>query len=361
MNPRILSLGLLLFVISSASALGIIGATDAPYDSYEYIVLEEVLIVADRQFADMVSLDIKRFADVTDDEIRENIIIFVKDGRVIVSVPHGVQSVIMSYVETIESWIAPYLPYTRIDGDTIIETGIDEQFTIKCFKSDSGIYEAGVTTGIMQGQSIPAVYEDLCVGNLLIEYACENDYVIRLEIPCDAGCSDGACIRPSGSESHDELEDYNATESDRRRGSGIECDTYWHWTRDGFICFRPEIPVEDVVIEPPTQCHGCISGERCMLFGERLPDNRTCTGIGFTCLGCETRDACIPNRATAPDGRVCIAGELKDIAPQPVPEPEPEPVREREPIEELFIPEPSESRGLFAIIADFFRNLFSRG
>jgi hypothetical protein len=359
MNPRLLVWSLFLFTVTSASALSIIGATDAGADSYERIILEEVLIIAQNQYPDLVSLEIRSFSDVTEEDIEENIIIFVKDGRVLLSVPDGVQSVIITYIEMLESWIAPYLPYMRVDSDTIIETGIDEQFNIGCFKSDSGLYEAGTTSGIMVGQTIPAEYDDLCVRDLLIEYACENDYVIRLEIPCDQGCAEGACIEPSADQALQN--DSDAQPESERRKSGVECDTRWHWTREGFICLRPDIPIEETVIEPPEECYGCVSGERCMLFGDRLPDEKTCTGLGIVCLGCEADGACIPNRRTASDGRVCIAGALKDMTPRPEPIVEPEPVRERQPIEELFIPEPAQkNKGLFAIIADFFRNLFVR-
>ena len=359
MNPRIFALGLALLTISCASAFGIIGATDAPPESYEYLILEEVLLLAESLYGDIVSQDIKGFSEVTDDDLRNNIVILVKNGRVIISVPEDIHSSIIEYLEQLEAWIGPYLPFMRSEAEDLIDSGLEEPFTIGCFKSDSGIYEAGVTTGVMEGQTVPAVYEDVCISDLLIEYACEDDYVVRLEILCDEGCEDGACVRPSGAETQDLPE-----EEERRRGSGSTCDTYWHWTRNGFICFRPDVPAEEVVPEPPASCHGCVSGERCMLFGERLPDNRSCTGIGFTCLGCELDGACIPNRASAPDGRVCVAGELKDTAPRPPPpEPTPAPEPERvepDPIEDVFAPEPSESRGLFAVIADFFRNLFSR-
>lgn len=356
MNPRVLILALALFTLSSVSALSIIGATDSGPDSYDRIVLEEILLLAQNTFDIPVDTTIKSFSDITTAELENDIIILIKDGRVLLSVPESVEVMLTYYVEQLEAWIAPYLPFTSTPGLDIIEEGIDEQFTIGCFKSDSGIYEAGVTSGRMQGQTLPATYEDLCVGNLLVEYACENDYVIRLEIPCDAGCEDGACNRASIAQSDDDEFDIDEY---RSRG-GDRCDTRWLWTPRGFICEREDVPVEQVVIEEPEECFGCVSGERCIPHGDRLPDNLTCTGIGFTCLGCEVGNACIPNRASTADGRLCIAGELTARETLPEPQTIEEPVRERQPIEELFVPEPRENRGLLAIIGDFFRNLFNR-
>jgi hypothetical protein len=359
MNPRILALGLILLSIASASAIGIIGATDSGPESYDHLILEEVLILARNAFGDVVELDVKSFSEVTDADLEENIVILISGGRVLMSVPDSVDAMLQAYLDQLETWIAPYLPYLEIDAEEVIESGIEEAFSFGCFKSDSGIYEAGVTSGVLRGQTVPASYEDLCVGDLLIEYACEDDFVVRLQIPCDQGCSSGACIRPVGASG-------NGTEpmvEGTGTGSGTPCDTRWLWTRNGFVCERPDVPVDEVEIVAPAQCIGCVSGERCMIYGDRLPDNRTCTGIGFTCLGCEVSNRCIPNRAAAPDGRLCVAGALIQsyVPPEPVVAPPPEPEREREPIEELFVPEPSKNRGLLSIIGEFFRNLFRRG
>lgn len=368
MNPRIIALALVLFTITSASALSIIGATDSEPGSYDYTILEEILILADTTFDIDVDLNIKTFTEVTNADLEESIVILIRDGRVLFSIPESVEVMLTYYVEQLETWVGPYLPYTTKPALDIIEEGIDEQFAIGCFKSDSGIYEAGVTTGRMHGQTLPATYEDLCIADLLIEYACENDRVIRLEIPCDAGCVDGACIQSSTQSEPTTTEpDYTGEYDDVElepgqypTRSGERCTTYWHWTPNGFICHRPDLSVEEVVIEAPPACIGCVSGERCIPHGDRLPDNRTCTGIGFTCLGCDVNGGCVPNRASTPDGRLCIAGELH--VRETLPEPEViEPVRERQPIEELFAPEPaSQNRGLLAIIGDFFRNLFGR-
>ena len=348
MNPRFLIALLLITSATSASAFSIIGATDSDPNSYDMIVLEEILLVAHAILGDTVSREIITYSQLTSESLEENIIVMVTDGRVIINRPEGIDESIDEAISELESIISPYLPYTVMDSVELSGSTITEQFGDRCFSTTSDVYELGTTTGIMPGQMVSAEYEDYCIGTMLVHYGCSADIVVRSETICSEGCLDGACLRPE-------------PEERRRSGSGIECDTRWLWTREGFVCERIDVPAEDVEIEPPVACAGCVSGERCLIIGDRLPNNRTCTGAGILCLECALAELCIPEGSSAPDGRICSGGSL--VAPEePAPEPD-EPPQELpvEPVPEPAMPEPvEERRGLWNYITDFFRNLFRR-
>ncbi|MFT4308349.1 MAG: hypothetical protein ACMXYM_03185 [Candidatus Woesearchaeota archaeon] len=397
--------------------LMIIGATDSDEESYDYMVLEQVILFANAWHGDIVDMRIRTTSELNAAVYEHAIVIIVDDGRALIIVPEHSEAA--AYVRFLQPLIEPYVPVLQARAEEIVRYGLEELLSLGCYTTQSSVYEAGVTSGVTRANPVPSLYLDSCVGDVLTYYGCSGWFVSSQTAVCPHGCTNGACNRPphtpvtpedpasplddqdSGedtSQGKDDPDDTDeapheddsddrseedpeskasedtehtddAEDERRRRGSGTHCDTYWHWTRNGFICFREDTPVDDVVIEEPEECFGCVSGERCMIFGDRLPTFRTCTASGFVCLSCTHGNACIPSGGTTADGRVCIAGELIDtsspkIAPPPEPEPEPapepEPEREREPIEELFVPEQTERRGLFAIIADFFRNLFSR-
>lgn len=338
---------MLLATVASVSAIGIIGAIEEDPSVYDAYALDTILDLARVNFGDgVVSSVVMDIDEVTQSDLEENIVIIVKDGRILLSVPEGSEA--EAYLEQLRPWIDAYAPFIEKYSDEVIEEGIDASIDEGCIENGVGIYEKGTASGTRAGSTVVANYEDLCIGSTLSEYSCEGDVVIRTEHACPDGCSDGACRRP------------------RSSGNGVDCDTRWVWTRSGFLCERPGVPIEQQqeLITPPASCNGCVSGERCLPIGDRLPDQRTCTGEGFDCLGCMDDGTCVAE-GTIVFGRTCESGVFVEPegSEQEVPAPEDTPSEELYEQPPLLPDQPQdeERRGFFAWIGSFFSRLFGRG
>jgi len=71
---------------------------------------------------------------------------------------------------------------------------VEERIEASCTDSDNGAANdiSGAVEGILEDGS-DFDFEDRCVGNILIEYYCEDNTYNSQNVRCDNKCEDGAC------------------------------------------------------------------------------------------------------------------------------------------------------------------------